>query len=44
MFIYTPMKRHKLTLAQKILLIKYRNSGNNLLVRKLAEKYALSKT
>ncbi|CAM4833278.1 unnamed protein product [Rotaria magnacalcarata] len=38
------MKRHELTLDQKILLIKDSNDGNGLSVRKLPEKYSISKS
>jgi hypothetical protein len=38
------MKRHELTLAQKILFIKDSNGGNDISVRKLAEKYLVSKS
>ena len=38
------MKRHELSLDQKILLIKDNNDGNGLSVRKLAEKYSVSKS
>ena len=38
------MKRHELTLDQKILFIKDSNAGNGLSVRKLAEKYSVFKS
>ena len=38
------MKRHELTLEQKVSLIKDNSDGNGLSVRKLAEKYAISKS
>ena len=38
------MKRHELTLEQKVSLIKDNSNGNGLSVRKLAEKYAISKS
>ena len=38
------MKRHELPLEQKILLIKDNNDGNGLSIRKLADKYSVSKS
>ena len=38
------MKRHELSLEQKIQLIKDNNNGNGLSIRKLAEKYSISKS
>ncbi len=38
------MKRHELSLEQKILLIKDNNAGNGLSIRKLAKKYSISKS
>ena len=38
------MKRHELSLEQKILLIKDNNDGNGLSIRKLADKYSISKS
>jgi hypothetical protein len=38
------MKRHELPLEQKILLIKDNNDGDGLSIRKLAEKYSISKS
>ncbi|CAF3004919.1 unnamed protein product [Rotaria sp. Silwood2] len=38
------MKRHELTLEQKISLIKDNSNGNGLSIRTLAEKYSISKS
>lgn len=38
------MKRHELTLEQKVSLINDNSDGNGLSIRKLAEKYAVSKS
>ncbi|CAF0924554.1 unnamed protein product [Rotaria sordida] len=38
------MKRHELSLEQKILLIKDNNGGNGFSIRTLAEKYSISKS